>query len=137
MKNLFGKLLAVSLVLGAVTPAMADDTPLAEEMDGISSALKGLRKAEDSAAKAQLARDAQVACLKSLEYLPKVFEKESDAAKVAAMTADYKRLIGLTYAKLAELEMAFLAGDEEKADEAIDALKDLKKEGHKAYTEDD
>ena len=47
----------------------------------------------------------------------------------------YKRLIGLTYAKLCELEMAYLAGDEDKADDIKGELKDLKKDGHEKYTD--
>lgn len=126
----------MSLVLGAFNPALADDTPLAEKMDVISGSLKGLRKAETFAEKAQLARDAQAAAIGSLEYLPMIFEKVTDEKDLANKTADYKRLIGLTYSKLAELEMAFLAEDEAKADEIVDQLKDLKKEGHTEYVED-
>jgi len=138
MKNLFGKLLAMSMVMGAFNTASADeDTPLAEKMDVISSSLKGLRRAENFEEKAQLARDAQAAALASLEYLPMMFEKVTDKKELAKNTADFKRLVGLTYSKLAELEMAFIAEDEEKADKIADELKDLKKEGHTAYIEED
>ena len=62
-----------------------------------------------------------------------MFKYITDLAEKKKATADYKRLIGLTYVGLCELEMAFLAEDEDKADAAIDNLKELKKEGHRAY----
>jgi len=133
------KTLAVAVVMGmgSMTPVVADDdTPLGKEMDELSGALKGLRKAESWAAKVALAQKGQVATLNSLKHLPVIFKDIKDEAEKKKATADYKRLIGLTYVGLCELEMAFLAEDEEKADEAIDKLKTLKKEGHRAYTED-
>lgn len=132
------KTLAVAFVMGmaTMTPVVGDDTPLAKEMDGLSGALKGLRKAETWADKVALAQEGQVATLNSLKHLPVIFNDIKDVAEKNKATADYKRLIGLTYVGLCELEMAFLAEDEDKADVAIDKLKELKKEGHRAYIED-
>lgn len=133
------KSLAIATVMGfgLITPSFADDdeTPLTEEMDTISGSLKGLRKAESFAAKIKLVQEAQEATIKSLAYLPAIFKDIKDPKELAKGTADFKRLIGLTYAALGELELAFIAEDEEKADEVVGKLKDLKKEGHKAYTE--
>ncbi|MGC6464043.1 MAG: hypothetical protein ACON5N_00485 [Akkermansiaceae bacterium] len=132
------KSLAIAAVMGfsIIAPSYADDeTPLTQEMDKVSSSLKGLRKAETFADKIKLAQDAQKATLKSLEYLPAIFKDVKDAKALAKGTADYKRLIGLTYAALCELELAFIAEDEAKADEIVDKLKELKKEGHREYTE--
>ena len=83
-----------------------------------------------------LAQAAQKATLKSLEYLPMIFKDVKDAKELAKGTADYKRLVGLSYVALCELELAFIAEDEAKADEILGKLKDLKTEGHNAYTED-
>ena len=133
------KSLAIATVMGfgIITPSFADeDTPLAEEMDTLSSSLKGLRKAETTADKVALAQAALKATLKSLEYLPMIFKDVKDAKELAKGTADYKRLVGLSYVALCELELAFIAEDEAKADEILGKLKDLKKEGHNAYTED-
>jgi hypothetical protein len=132
--------LSVLLSAGALlVPVHADDdeTPLGEEMDGISSALKGLRRAEGWDAKVALAREAQGYCLNSLEYLPKTFEKIADEKEKAKATADYKRLVGLAYAALCQLESAFLAEDEAAVDTAMDAIKGLKKEGHDKYEDDE
>ncbi|HAN82233.1 MAG: hypothetical protein L7U83_06205 [Akkermansiaceae bacterium] len=135
--NLSIKTLAITSVLGLgmLVPVHADDTPLAEEMDVLSGSLKKLRKAETAAEKVDLVHAAQKSTIKSLQYSPMVFKDIKDEKEKAKATADYKRLIGLTYAKLCELEMAYLAGDEEKADEIKGELKDLKKDGHEKYTD--
>lgn len=134
------KSFAIVAVLGfaPMTPiAVADETPLAEQMDIVSGSLKRLRRAETTDEKVKLVQEAQVATLKGLEYLPAGFKNIKDKKALAKATADYKRLTGLTYVGLCELEMAFLAEDEEKSDAAIDKLKELKKEGHKAYKSED
>ena len=137
--NLSIKTIAVSSImsLGLLAPVHADDdeTPLAEEMDVLSGSLKRLRKAETTAEKVELVHAAQKATIKSLQYSPMVFKDIKDEKEKAKATADYKRLIGLTYAKLCELELAYLAGDEDKADEIKGELKDLKKDGHEKYTD--
>ena len=135
--NLLIKTLAITSVLGLrmIVPVHGDDTPLAEEMDVLSGSLKKLRKAETAAEKVDLVHAAQKSTIKSLQYSPIVFKDIKDEKDKAKATADYKRLIGLTYAKLCELEMAYLAGDEEKADEIKGELKDLKKDGHEKYTD--
>ncbi len=132
------KTMVVAFLMGmaAMTPVVGDDTPLGKEMDELSGSLKGLRKAETWADKVALAQKGQVATLNSLKHLPVIFKDIKDEAEKKKATADYKRLMGLTYVGLCELEMAFLAEDEDKADAAIDKLKELKKEGHRAYTED-
>lgn len=131
------KTLAFASVMSLALPVtvIADDTPLAEEMDTISSSLKRLRRAETTQEKVELVQGAQKAALKSLEYLPVIFKDIKDEAEKAKSTADYKMLVGKSYVKLCELEMAFLAGDEAKSDEIMGHLKDLKKEGHEKYTE--
>ena len=135
--NLLIKTLAITSVLGLrmIVPVHGDDTPLAEEMDVLSGSLKKLRKAETAAEKVDLVHAAQKSTIKSIQYSPMVFKDIKDEKEKAKATADYKRLIGLTYAKLCELEMAYLAGDEEKADEIKGELKDLRKDGHEKYTD--
>lgn len=133
------KTLAITSVmsLGLLAPVHADEdeTPLAEEMDVLSGSLKRLRKAETTEDKVELVHAALKATLKSIQYSPMIFKDIKDVKEKAIATADYKRLIGLTFAKLCELEMAYLAEDEEKADDIKGELKDLKKDGHEKYTE--
>ncbi len=133
------KTLALASVMGfgMLTPVHADDdeTPLGEEMSTLSSSLKKLRKAETVAEKVELVHTAQVAALNSLKYLPLIFKDIKDEAEKAKATADYKMMSGQVYVKLCELELAYLGGDEERADEIKGELKDLKKEGHQKYTD--
>jgi hypothetical protein len=133
------KTFALAAVLGFVpmSPIAADETPLAEQMDIVSGSLKRLRRAETTEDKVVLIQKAQAATLKGLEYLPAGFKNIKDQAELAQATAAYKQLTGLAYVGLCELEMAVLAEDEEKQDEAIDKLKELKKEGHKTYKTED
>lgn len=132
---------ALSVVLlgcAAITPLHADDeeTPLGEKMDGISSALKGLRRAEGWDEKAALVREAQASCLASLEFLPKTFEKIPDEKERAKATAEYKRMMGVAYAALCKLEGAFLAEDQDAVDAAMEEVKAAKKDGHEKFEDD-
>jgi hypothetical protein len=129
--------LASVLGLGMLAPVHADDdeTPLGEQMDVLSGSLKKLRRAETTEEKVALVHDAQKAVIKSLEYLPMIFKDLKDEKEKAKSTADYKMMVGQTYVKLCELETAYLAGDEDKADEIKGQLKDLKKDGHDKYTD--
>lgn len=133
------KSLAIASVMGfgIITPTFADEdeTPLAKQMETVSDSLKGLRKAETTADKVALVQTAQKSSLKALDYLPMIFKDVKDEKEKAKSTADYKRLVGLSYAALCELELAFLEEDEAKVEEITSKLKDLKKEGHKKYTE--
>lgn len=134
MKNiLFPAILGFAFV---VTPLQADeDTPLAEQMDIVSSSLKGLRKAETTADKVKLVQEAQAATIKALAYLPAIFVDIKDEKEKAKATADFKMLVGQSYAKFCELELAFLEEDEVKIEQVQNDLKALKKQGHDKYVE--
>ena len=129
--------LASVMSLGMLAPANADDdeTPLGKQMETLSGSLKKLRKAETTEEKVALVLAAQAATIKTLAYLPMIFKDLKAEKEKAKATSGYKMLVGQTYVKLCELEMAYLAGDEDKADEIKGQLKDLKKEGHEKYTE--
>ena len=132
------KTLAIATVMGfgMLAPVHADDTPLAEEMDTLSGSLKKLRKAETTEDKVALVHAAQTAALNSLKYLPMIFKDIKDEKEKAKATADYKMMSGQVYVKLCALELAYLAGDEDKVDDIQGELKELKKEGHRKYTDD-
>ena len=54
----------------------------------------------------------------------------------AKALADSRRLLGLSYAALCELEIAYLEKDPAKIEAAMTKVKGTKKEGHKKYTDD-
>ena len=128
--------LVSAMGMGMLAPVSADDeTPLGKEMEIISGSLKKLRKAETTEEKVALLHAAQSATVKGLSYLPVIFKDIKDEEEKKKATADYKKMTGELYVKLCELEMAYLDGDEAKADEIKTQLKDLKKEGHRKYTD--
>ena len=55
---------------------------------------------------------------------------------VGQAIADYRRMMGLSYADLCELELAYLDQDADKVDEVMTKIKAGKKEGHKKYSDD-
>lgn len=136
--NFSMKSLALVSVLsfGFIAPVFADETPLEEEMSVMGKSLKGLRRAKTTEDKVKLIQAAQLATLKSLEYLPMIFKDIKDDAEKAKATADYKMMVGQSYVKFCQLELAFLEGNDEAADELLSEIKDLRKAGHQKYIED-
>lgn len=135
MKKLLFPMMALALV--AFSPVQADDTPLAEEMDKVNDAFKSLRRTDDMAEGAKLAREAQIALAKSIEFTPQFVEKGGhEAGKEKAMVA-YRKQVAQAIIIFCDLEEAFLVGDKDKVAELIDAVKDSKKKGHDEFIEED
>ncbi|MEJ6571682.1 MAG: hypothetical protein QNL01_07475 [Akkermansiaceae bacterium] len=128
--------------LAICQPIMADDdedqTPLAKAMEQSSDALKSLRKMDKSdwAGGAKAARTAADGCRKGMEFIPVLVEEMKDGEEKTKAIADYRRLMGLSYAALCELELAYLEKDQAKVDAAMTKIKAGKKEGHKKYEDD-
>ena len=127
--------------LSTITPADADsddDTPLTETMKQSSGALKSLRKIDkdDWAGGAEAARSAADGLRKGMGFIPILIEGMPDGKDKAKALADYRRMMGLSYANLCELEIAYLEEDAEKVDAAMTKVKAGKKEGHKKYSDD-
>lgn len=143
LQKLFA-LIAVAGFVGFAPVAQAqedDEDPLAEHMDEISGSLKSLRRlARDpdrwNKSAEAIAKGSQ-ACIKAMSLIPKEIRALPDGPAKTKALADTRRLMGLTLAGLAELELAFLAEDEEKADAAIEKLKDIKSEAHEKYNKDE
>jgi hypothetical protein len=68
-----------------------------------------------------------------MKWIPKEIEELPEGPEKIRALADSRRLMGLTLAGYAELELAFLAQDEEKAEETLDKLKEIKAESHEKY----
>ncbi|MBT8036857.1 MAG: hypothetical protein KJO21_04870 [Verrucomicrobiae bacterium] len=141
MNTIFNRIvlpvMTVSLVLAQ--PTMADDdTPLAKTMEQMSDALKSLRKMDKSdwAGAAKAARTAADGCRKGMAFIPILVEEMKDGKEKTQAIADYRRMMGLSYAALCELELAYLDEDQAKVDAAMKKVKAGKKEGHKKYEDD-
>jgi phosphoenolpyruvate-protein kinase (PTS system EI component) len=137
----------VRLFLGAIAlgflgtaSAIADDdhTPMEKEMKTVSDSLKSLRKIDkaDYAAGAEAVRKAHAAILRSMAYSPSLVKEMKDGDEKTIALADSRRLMGMTYAILCEMEIAYVKKDDALIKDLTSKWKDLKKEGHKKYTDD-
>lgn len=129
------------LATGVLTPAHADsedETPLAKTMEESSEAIKELRKIDknDWKSGADLARKAADGIRKGMEFIPWLVEQMPEGLEKTKAIADYRRMMGLSYADLCELELAYLDQDADKVDEVMTKIKAGKKEGHKKYSDD-
>jgi hypothetical protein len=126
------------LALPQVHADSDEDTPLTQTMKQSSNALKSLRKIDkdDWAGGAEAARSAAEGIRKGMEYVPVLIKDMADGKDKVKALADYRRMMGLSYAYLCELEMAYLEEDAGKVDEAMSKVKAGKKEGHKTYSDD-
>lgn len=121
---------------------MADDnekeSPLHESMEQSGRALKSLRKIEkgDWSAGAKAVHDAAEGILKGIPYTPELIKEMPEGKEKVMALVDYKRLMGLAYAALCELELAYLSENQAMVDEAMKKVKGLKKEGHKKYEDE-
>ncbi|MDB9741298.1 hypothetical protein OAB00_00440 [Akkermansiaceae bacterium] len=129
-----------TLLFAAVcsSPVLAEeDTPMMKEMEKSGKALKAMRKVDPSdwAALAALAKESREAFLRSMSYEASVIEEMLDGKEKQIASADSKRYLGLCYAALCELEIAYLKEDAALVEAAIDSYKSLKSDGHDLYTE--
>ena len=125
-----------SLVSSSLT-AEEEKTPLYKSMKEANSALKSLRKIEIGDWKAGVAasREAAAGILKGFAYLPALVNDMPEGKAKDVAIADYRRLMGISYASICQLELAYLAEDQALVDEAAAKVKEIKKEGHKKYEE--
>ncbi len=115
-----------------------DKTPMAKEMKTVSEKLKSLRKIDktDYAAAATAVREANAALLRSMAYVPALVKDMPEGDEKTIAVADAGRLLGLNYAVLCELEIAYLKKDDALIKDLAKKWKKLKKEGHKKYEDD-
>lgn len=135
-KRVFSSVLVGSLLI--VGNAFAEATPLEEKMDEVSGCLKSLRRAGDDYAKALvLVREAQVALIECFALSPAMIEKMPEGKEKAIAMANYKKTLAASYQTLCDLELAYLSEDEDKIDDAKDAVKKSRKDGHREFIEED
>lgn len=130
-------LCSLAATLMFVQPSMADDTPLAEQMDAMNDAYKAMRRETDPAKGAALARTAQDAMVKGIVELPEMVIGMPEGPEKAKASAEYRKMMGSLIATLADMELAFLNNDMAKVKEIVESMRDMKKEGHDKFIEDD
>ncbi|MDP7497498.1 MAG: hypothetical protein QGI77_13745 [Roseibacillus sp.] len=108
-----------------------------EAMDLMSGSLKRLRRLRRDPDRwtksAALVAEGSQIVIASMKWIPKEIEELPEGPEKIRALADSLRLMGLTLAVYAELDLAFLAQDEEKAEETLDKLKEIKAESHEKY----
>lgn len=126
--------------LCAATGLHADDadTEMGKEMAAASKKLKSLRTLplNDFEAAAIAVRKSHEALLRSMAHTPALIAEMPEGIEKQKALADSRRLLGLSYAALCELEIAYLDKDDAKVKSIMSQIKQLKKEGHKKYTDD-
>ena len=137
MKKLLIPAMALGLVVLAPAPAVADDTPLAEQMEILNDSYKAMRRTDDAAEGAKLAREAQSAVAKAFTMTPAFVEKGGHPAGKEKAMASYRKQTAQLLVTLCEIEAAFLAGDMDKVKELIDPLRESKKQGHDEFMEEE
>ena len=130
-------LYGLAATLMFVQPSMADDTPLAEQMDAMNDAYKAMRRETDPAKGAALAREAQDAMVKGIVELPEMVKGMPEGPEKAKASASYRKMMGNLIATLADMELAFLNNDMAKVKEIVESMRDLKKEGHDKFMDED
>ncbi|MEO1857816.1 MAG: hypothetical protein ABGY95_10715 [Rubritalea sp.] len=142
IKNRFSRTFQVlalgSFALTAGLQAEVEESKMAADMKVVSKQLKSLRTIpkDDFVAAAEAARKAHEALLSAMKYTAVMVEEMPAGSEKAKALADSRRLMGLSYSVLCELELAYLEKDPAKIAAAMAKVKESKKEGHKKYTDD-
>lgn len=130
-------LCGLAAALMFVQPSMADDTPLAEQMDAMNDAYKAMRRETDPAKGAELARKAQDAIVKAITETPEMVKDMPDGPDKTKASAEFRKMMGGLIATLADMELAFLNNDMAKVKEIVEAMRDMKKKGHDKFMEEE
>jgi soluble cytochrome b562 len=136
MKMLLTPALALGLMAWIPAPVAADDTPLAEQMDILNDSYKALRRTDDAAEGAELARAAQDAVIKAFAMTPEFVEKGGHPDGKEKAMASYRMQTAELLVTLCKIEKAFVAGDLDAVKELITPLRESKKKGHDEFMED-
>jgi soluble cytochrome b562 len=106
-------------------------------MDAMNDAYKAMRRETDPAKGAALARTAQDAMVKGIVELPEMVKGMPEGPDKAKASASYRKMMGNLIATLADMELAFLNNDMAKVKEIVESMRDLKKEGHDKFMDED
>lgn len=120
-----------------VIPAAADDTPLAKQMEILNDAYKAIKKEQDPAKGAALAKEAQDAMVKAILELPEMVKAMPEGPDKAKASAEYRKMMGTLISALADMELAFHNKDLEKVKTIVEQLRESKKQGHDKFMDED
>jgi len=129
--------IAATLILVQPSKAEEEHTALGKQMETMNDAYKAMRREEDPAKGAALAREAQDAMVKAIVEVPELVKAMPEGPEKAKASAGYRKMMGGLIATLADMEIAFLDGDLAKVKEIVETMRDTKKEGHKKFMKED
>jgi soluble cytochrome b562 len=118
-------------------PASADDSELAKQMEVMNDAYKAMRREEDPAKGAALAREAQDAMVKAIKETPELIKAMPEGPDKSKASAEYRKMMGTLVSTLADMELAFLNKDMEKVKAIVEQMRDAKKKGHDKFMEEE
>jgi hypothetical protein len=128
-------------LLGAMgqDPGHDDETPLMQQMQVLKSGMKGLRRSlrdpENRAGSLATVLEMQVASQMAKTEVPVMTGSLAEAEREAFVAAYRADMVEMQKGLL-DLELALLAGDDEKAAEVYQQLKDREDAGHERFTAD-
>ena len=142
----FYRLVTLVTILGLPAPGICaeGDEPterppknMAEAMDTMSGSLKLLRRLrrdpERWTKSAAMVAEGSSSVIAAMKMVPREIRNLPEGPGKLKALADSRRLMGLTLVGYARLELAFLAEDEDKVEEALDFLREIKAESHEKY----
>lgn len=131
--------LIMSLALSSLlVPAQAEEhSALENHMDAVDDAFKGFRRETDPVKGAAQAREAQSATLKAIPELPSMVKAMPEGSEKEKASASYRKMMSKLLVVFCEVEEAFLAGNTEEVTKIVAAVREMKKEGHEKFMEDE
>ena len=134
------KIKSITAALAALAicafPVYAEDPPLAEHMSEMNDAYKAMRRTRDPEQGASLAREAQQAMFKAIAEVPELVKEMPDGSEKAKASAEYRRMVAQLIVIIADVELAFLDGDLDRAGDLFKEMRGSKKDGHDKFMED-
>jgi len=136
--RIFRTLMVGVLAVGLSGFALAEDTELAKKMDEVSGSLKQLRRVKDDyAAGVELIHKAQKAMIECFPMTPELLEAMPEGKEKKEAMAKYGQVLAESLATLYQLELAYIAEDQDLIDDATDAWKKSRKAGHKEFIDEE
>jgi hypothetical protein len=127
-----------ALFLFSPMSAMAEsDSPLAKQMEALDDAYKGFRREKDPAKGAAQAREAQQALIRGFVETPPMLAKMPAGPEKEKAAAQYRAMMAAVLVKLCEVEQMFLSGDIAGVEKLVAGLKEMRKEGHDKFMEEE
>lgn len=123
--------------IACMLPSHADDTALAKQMEILNDAYKSMRKEENPAKGAALARESQDAMIKAIVEVPELVKAMADGPEKIKASAEYRMMMANLIASLAEMELAFLNNDMAKVKTIVEKMRESKKQGHDKFMEEE